>query len=263
MKKYKLIKHYPSLPTNFKEGTEVSYYSVIEGYSDHHLGGQSLVEIPYEEVENNSEFWEKVLEPKYSIVTMFDGFNRFFRTADNQFSINLLYKYREIDLLNRKDCRILSIKRLLDDKVFAEGDTVFIKNDTFKKFSIHRIFFTEQEAFAVLPGKALRVSISDLCKVDPVEFQSYDNETLTEKSNYYVVNDKFNWIQNGAAQTYPSFTNNKTKYYVFSSYIKAEEFIIQNKPCLSLKEVDDMMENTSAYRSDMLNYLKKIIKDKL
>lgn len=64
MKKYKLIKWYPSLPKNWKIG-------MIVGMGDRNWGYSPISSIEYNkcldnnEVENNPEFWEKVESPLF------------------------------------------------------------------------------------------------------------------------------------------------------------------------------------------------------
>lgn len=66
MKKYKLIKPYPSLPKNWEKGMEVGQGDRNDGtYSpcnSKYETTSSVVLLSKEEVENNSEFWDEVIE---------------------------------------------------------------------------------------------------------------------------------------------------------------------------------------------------------
>lgn len=68
MKKYKLLKWYPSLPKDWEVGMEVgqrdreswfSYSSCNIGYTEKRLDAELL--------KNNPEYWEKVIEKDYEI----------------------------------------------------------------------------------------------------------------------------------------------------------------------------------------------------
>lgn len=67
MKKYKLLKWYPSLPRDWKIGMNV-------GMGDRNWGYSPTSSIEYDkcldnkEVENNPEFWEEIIEKDYEII---------------------------------------------------------------------------------------------------------------------------------------------------------------------------------------------------
>jgi len=108
MNKYKLKKWYPSLPKDWEVGMEV-------GIGDRSYGNYSPCNGKYKDfyicaeiVENNPEFWEKVVEKDWEVLkTEYIPGKRGFDTDDT----SSMYK-------------ITSIKRKCDREIFSVGDKV-------------------------------------------------------------------------------------------------------------------------------------------
>jgi len=100
--KYKLIKEYPG---SFKLGTKVEYES---GYYIIKNVGNTICR---KQVENYPEFWEKVDDKNYEILSWLDIEDNFlFKISDGE-----KYNPKTNDL-------IISVKRLSDGEVFSVGD---------------------------------------------------------------------------------------------------------------------------------------------
>lgn len=235
-KSYKLKQWYPSLPSTIEKGVVLDYYEVIDGYSDNPSGLESTLELDREEVEDNPEFWEEVITPVYEILSIMNPQRSIDPIITEKGEIKA---YLELLGMNReRPWVIYSVKRNSDDKVFQLGDRVFFHENTFNQWIIDN-FYIKDDGILIARSKDNQMVeyINTICKVEPTTFTSYDNLELNEKSEYYVVNEKFNFIQSGAPQQFPSFTKNKSKYFVFANKENATNFIIENKPCLSAIDV--------------------------
>lgn len=222
------------------------------------------------ELIENSKDWEENIDPIFLVTNIMyysDGALAYLR-EDGTYCYKGVLNEPEVGS-TLENClasnwKINSVLRLLDNKEFTLGDRVYYFDNTFVQWEIDNFYIREDGVMLARSKDNLMVeTIDTICKVDPISFRSYDNLELTEKSEYYVVNDKFNFIHNGKPQIYPSFTKNKSKYYVFANKENAINFIIDNKPCLSFNDIDTMMDNTSVYRSDQIKYLRELIKERI
>ena len=175
------------------------------------------------------EFWEEVIEKDYEILSMCD------------------YKFN-----------IYSVKRLSDGEVFTIGDR--IKNTNYPHISdkIYEISLVDNKIRVYYQGYDFLKNISH-CK--KVLFTTKDGVDIFEGDSYYNVYD-FKICNKLTAKNPLS----KHKKLVFSTKEAAEEYILMNKPCLSLKDVNDILIefwkkgkiNTGQYVD-----LKELIKSKL
>ncbi|AGO47536.1 hypothetical protein Phi4:1_gp003 [Cellulophaga phage phi4:1] len=236
MEQYKLKLRYPSLPMDWEIGMEIGIgdYSVDNSFSPVSITYTDM-KIPYKEVKDNPEYWELIPEDIFEAIEYSDGYNKYYKTTSGVFTVNTTKMYNESRLL--LNCFLTRVRRLSDGAIFSVGDTVFKNDNTLKKWTIESFIRKEKEL--IVYGGSLRYTenIKFLKVVEKTSFTSHDKVELDEKSEYYVVNDKFNFIQGGSPQTYPSFTKNKTKYYIFSCKLKAIAFIKFKKPCISTEDV--------------------------
>lgn len=230
MEIYKLIKWYPSLPKELEEGTEVTYYESVNAYSDE-PNYSSLVELNKEEVEDNPEFWEKVFERSFVI---------------NHHNLEKV---------------ITSVTRLKDNKKFSLGDVVLLEGDTFKRYTIRNFEVFNKDLLVHFDFSVS--NLKNLSYIEPVVFTSYDGEELTEKDEYYVVTDKFNFSMGGSPVQWPSFSKDKVTYKRFAKKENAEEYITENNPCLSYKDIDGILDSYLVNRTVQMQKVKEFVKNRL
>lgn len=244
-KKFKLKKWYPSLHLSWYVGMEVGQEERGDmGDFSPCSGSPSDRRIPATEVISNSEFWEEIVEPVFLVKTIIypsDGDIAYLR-KDGKYCYKKAIEVPNIgstlEACLTKDWSIHSVERLSDNKTFTLGDKVFFHENTFNQWFIDN-FHIREDGILIARSKDNQMVeyIDTICKVEPTSFISYDNLELTENSQYYVVTERFNFIQNGAPQQFPSFTKNKSKYFVFANKENATNFIIENKPCLSATDI--------------------------
>ena len=206
-------------------------------------------------VEPSSEFWEEVVEKDYEILSFID-ISKLIKKEDGLF-------YRENTQNNgvREDqishFRINSVLRKSDNCVFSIGDEVkqsnVIHNNTFviKAFELD---VNNNHLLAISNGG---IKISKIEKSKPVLFKSFDGVDIYESDGIFIVN-KFFSLGFSKGVSYNNHKDNK----FFSTQEAAQEYILMNKPCLS---INDVTKNLEAFKNNkfILNELKELVKSKL
>lgn len=174
--------------------------------------------------------------------------------------------------------KIKRVKRLSDGEIFSIGDEVevFISNkrNTVKiNFTICAFTLSENERM-MLMGKEYDYYI-DLCPCAPRNNENFklqkskkqpvliaqDCVEVFEGDEYYTVcENSYNISINTATKDCVKKLNNKTK--IFSTKEKADNYIIWNKPMLSLKEIAGIYPginknhaNTPSHQAELLKKL--------
>lgn len=275
--KYKLIKEYPGSPKlgSIIEEDDGAYYIPDD---NNKLSFTELDYYPYV----YPEFWEKVIEKDYEILS--------FKNIHN----NLIYdKYQEI-YRNETSTRLIgyclefykihSIKRLSDDEIFTIGDKIFPNNKIYKfelKDNILKIWHCDISFSTPIiagpsgqPGNCSWIKgINNLKKIKQPLFKTEDGVEIFENDFYCAVNITFfnNYgLQKAFAKKSPDLTpfwqSNRSVCKYFSTKEKAEEYILLNKPCLSLKETLDILDLPLYKNHTSLKFkekLKELVKQKL
>jgi hypothetical protein len=127
---------------------------------------------------------------------------------------------------------IHSVRRLSDGEVFTIGDNT--DYGVINRFEIKGDKYAT--LFAAFNDSCIMQSIKSIEKVKPKVplFQSTDMVDIFDQQSYYGVNDEFNILACCAHKTMIDFSYRNCS---FSTRQKAEEWIIWNKPHLSLAEV--------------------------
>ena len=220
--KYELIKTYPGSP---KLNTIINFGDIDCDFTHN--------------PENYPEFWEEVVEKDYEILSYSDNNNNIFREKDNQ------------GILHRLDFKIHSVKRLSDFEIFTIGDIVKCE-DCKGKITSLEIYHND----IYLTGIDNKMPFGfTLCNaLDCFEIPQKAKQPLftTEDSVDIFKGDKIYFINT----TNGRFNINicldvelyKTHLLYFSTKEKAEEYILYNKPLLTLKDIDELLcKNTSSY----------------
>lgn len=241
MKKYKLIKEYPGSP---KLGTILTH----------------------EELQycNWNEYYQEVVEKDYEILSLIE--DKFIYLCD-KYSKDYIHQ-----LFNTIGVNIHSIKRLSDGEIFTIGDLVGTPSFNFpiQEFKIHNDDNTilSSSYHTKMSSGNYNTRLRDLQKVKQKLFTSEDDVDIFEGdkfwnvgttynlNEYQVTNNKYNLV----------FLKNGSKH--FSTKEKAEEYILMNKPCLSLneifKDVEEMRKGLKTFENSQLaKRFKKLVKQKL
>lgn len=269
--KYKLICEYPGSPK----------YGFIQNTNNNGtfvFNGNDLNPLDY------PEYWEKVEEKDYEILSFIcnQNFNSLIKndiiSKTKVIGNNYIFEGKSQDgkkittnssaeeLLEYKQWSIYSVKRLSDGEIFTIGDNttvgiinkISLQNNNIKwpvaiygdKSSAALNFEDQRE---INKGNLLLQHIKTPLFIteDGIDIFSLHNDVFwyLKKSTFYLYEKK-------------KYQGNHFKYepdieLYFSAKEKAEEYILFNKPCLSLNDISDYLKTT--YR----NSFKKLVKEKL
>jgi hypothetical protein len=251
MKKYKLIKEYPG---NLELGKILD-----ENGFDSDLG-------TYHQPKNFPEFWEEVIEKDYEILSLQDinnshvgniiKFENGIAFGDKPYPVEIELALK--NWVNKfKNYVIHSIKRLSDGEVFTIGDKVLPGGNIIKFELVENTIMYRTSSNA---GAGLNVMMK---RKQPL-FTTEDSIDIFENDTFYIVhNTNWNNIQ-CIAQKNATFSIDSTKK--FSTKGKAEEYILMNKPCLSLNEIIEIYKKVklqTPMSKKFIKELKEIINTKI
>lgn len=198
MNTYKLKKVYPGLPKDWEIGIEVGLGCRTYGYSPCN-GKYTNWYINNDIIENNPEFWEKVVEKDYEVLS---------------------YNIIKFEIINN------------ELKIFQEQH---INSSKYKP-----------------------LLIQDLIKVKQPLFKTEDGKEIYEGDNTFGIDEKYQFLKfNGWVWKKNESPNKLHKH--FSTKEKAEEYIIMNKPCLSINDVLSVGQRVIVDEGK----LKQIVKSKI
>jgi hypothetical protein len=252
--KYKLIKIYPESP---KIGTEIIKSHISESllgeYNTYMIKGEDYFKLP--DPENYPEFWEEVIEKDYEILEL-----SLQRSIKHQI-VSALENSEDytISLLSCNGNKIHSVKRLSDGEIFTIGD----KCSPIGKYrdnvhSITKIWFCNP-GYLRLSSNNYTLGIKDIQKVKIPLFTSEDGIDIFEGDKFYTVDSNFE-IQS-------TFGGEDEVDNAWSSKEKAEEYILLNKPVLSLKDVASIYPGINKSHPDkpssQSERLKDLVKSKI
>lgn len=258
MKKYKLIKEYPGWTCLGEEAIECPYN---RGYYKAHG-----FYVPARTVENFPEFWQEVVEKTYEVLSfMCGGDSVFARREDQEFKLqpNGRYEWSNVEytyemLISHVAYKIWSIKRLSDGEVFTIGDNVACTNVDIN-FSIENIIFKGD--IISLRSKLIGVDLERAYKYKKLIFTTEDGvEIFDENTVVYMVGSSMYNSMNIMARNYLNVRSNTDK--VFSTRELADNYIIENKPCLSLKDMRECF-NLVKGPNTRIQRVQELVKEKL
>lgn len=265
MKKYKLIKEYPGSP---KLGTIISQLGTSQFYEDKHNSAIMKKCFDYKIFSKYPEFWEEIVEKDYEILSLV-GINNPIIIVDVFETVKSHYKTKEnfVNEYLKGDWKIHSVKRLSDGEIFTVGDKNSQgKIDAFHIFDndelrVHLTEFNDQEYLHICELKTIKKPLFttedgvDIYEGDkyfyPTHLYTVSSETLPIKSK--VTNTSWDNLMRYSQNNNPKFSTKEA----------AEEYILMNKPCLSIEEVMSVAYNPVESRTSSSRKLKEIVKSKL
>ena len=229
MKKYRLMKEYPLSGTIKVNDIVVklteSFYST--------KGKDNFV--PVSHVENYPEYWEEVVEKDYEILKLKD---------ENGYTYSLFTGELCSNNFNQKDS-IYSVKRLSDGEVFTVGDKVRIsrlQHDGY--FVIDKFYFDCNGDKLLCNGKGSgngHVSINKIkhnkrplfTTEDGVDKYKGDGVYILDLPSFEISSKPDGWLNSWIPRDWNR---------AFSTREAAEAYVLMNKPCLSLNNVLNSMD---------------------
>jgi ribosomal protein L19 len=269
MKKYKLIKKYPSLPKDWEEGMEIGYrdrqinLSPCNGkYTDRHIADSEVI--------NQSEFWEEIVEKDYEILSVLQPHVNLKYTLiknkqfGNSYNGDVYYhsgaEIRGFDMLDKiknNAWKIHSVKRLSDGEIFTVGDKITGKSDY--NCIINSIDLNPNYPQIMFNKLDEGINLTNAKHIKERLFTTKDGVDIYEGDKIHFVNYnyEYNGVYNAIKNSLALFSNRK----IFSTKEKAEEYIIMNKPCLSIKEIELISEDK--LNRQLIYCLRQLVKSKL
>ena len=192
-------------------------------------------------IENYPEFWELVVEKDYEIVSIL-------LQRSDKHQIHNVSEYKNTDyieaLLNCNGNKIHSVKRLSDSEIFTIGDKVIGYNNSITK--IKTIDLVGEVSLNIGTDKHEGFSLKNLKKAKQPLFTTEDGVDIYNylESFYWIRKDTLKLCERMTLNTSHSvfFKYEPDKELYFSTKEKAEEYILMNKPCLSLSDVWDNLK---------------------
>lgn len=251
--KYRLKKSYPGSP---KLGTEVVFSETHQVYN--YNGGDFFSELPKNQVENLPEFWEKVEEPTYEILSFKSKSVKdyiLYLKGKGFISVHGFEHVPSQSMLSNPNFDIHSVKRLSDGEVFTVGDNIKSGSTQYEILGFEKKDTTTQHGWLTI-GVIYNSGGTDLSIIEKVKKPLFTTEDGVEKfeGDLFVpvnvsVDDADNYTIRGLnSEAKPYNTKiqeeaRKNGVLWFSTKEAAEEYILMNKPCLSVKEVVDILAN--------------------
>lgn len=258
MKRYKLIKEYPGSP---KLGTEMKDLGNDIMYSTK----STDIWRCSEEIRNHPKFWKEIVGKDYEILsfkqdskiedlwTNFGLEPQCWCRTKNGFAVTKGYTLNEI--LNNPLYSIHSVKRLSDNAIFTIGDKAKTQLSDYGNIIEFENKFND--IYITAKGGNNRCRLNDLIKCKKKLFTTEDGVDIFE-------GDKTCWINDWTVTNFADWRrSNNNKELHFSTREAAEEYILINKPCLSLKDVSNYYKYLLNFSNGNSKGLRELVKSKL
>jgi hypothetical protein len=257
--KYKLIKKLP-----FENSPEIGYISKPTTLKD----GAHYWNHNWFKPEEYPEYWEKVAEKDYEIIAVrYQHNNKVYTWDSKQFrceggviDLSCVLKGYVGTFKDGNKIYIYAVKRLSDGIVFTVGDRV--KQSNVKHNNIFTIAGFEMdvnnEHLLAIGNGGIKLKKIEHYKA-PL-FKTEDGLEIFPGDSTYIVGNGFSISHTGELYWNPQRPT-------FSNKQAAEEYVLLNKPCLSIKEIAPIIgqcNNTTYIDLDSLTEkLKKLVKGRL
>lgn len=244
MKKYKLIKWYPSLPKDYEEG---KVYAFVK---DLHVC-KNEYRIDISEARNSPEFWEEVKD--YEILQLsYKG--------DSENVAPFLSHSLEIEAYERGNGRdnwsIHSAKRLSDGEVFSVGDEV--KKDVWYTGEITQLKL-EDGKLNVVVDDSWYVSIDKVEKIELPLFTTEDGYEIFEGDEWYMVEGNYTFLCKDDPDDLELI---KDGYHLpFKKKENAKQWIEDNKPKYSKKDIENANNKIGMYDMSKKTYFELLMNE--
>lgn len=217
MSKFKLIKEYPHSP---KLGTVISRRTIGEDYWTY--DNYTVVLLRRDTPENYPEFWEKVIEKDYEILSL-------------------------------KHYKINSVKRLSDGEIFTIGDKVQDSlTDILTGNKVQTInYFHSGDKLICQTKSGTTIPLSTIRKAEPI-LVTEEGVEICKGDSIYAVTNCFTLIYEPFIE-FCSF--NYSKY--FAKKENAEKYIRDNEKRYSLNDIKETVNKLGCFGTTLIEYLEK------
>jgi hypothetical protein len=235
MKKYKLIKKYPGSP---KLNFEINNKNVF---------------IDFIKPELYPEFWQEIIEKDYEILSLLGVYNSIIHNISNKECIEQLLK---------SNLKINSVKRLSDGEIFTIGDKIENYNHIIQDFVIidDKMFIRPKNG-----GTMYLFPLFSVVHDKKPLFKTEDGVDIYEGNKYFRVISNWTTQQENAIKL-GEYIYKSDNILRFSTKKAAEDYIIMNKPCISIMDLhkdDSINVDVANVYDNPWDMLRSIVKKKL
>lgn len=269
MMKYKLIKEYPGSP---KIGFEMDMESKTTYFTYNNSEPIQMKDYP--------EYWQEVVEKDYEILTVICTEHLGINPKGTILQIDdkghfWMHAWTAEEIVNLSHFEIHSVKRVSDGEVFVIGDSVrstVLKYNGLVKIEEFEIVNTKMQA----QGAYFGFNLNSIAKNKKPLFTTEDGVDIFENNSGEIIywpvevpnraTVKSNEWRLGVA---PVIIKNIIPHsaqelkqigtFRFSTKEAAEEYILMNKPCLSVIDVRQIVTS----RGYAIDELKRLVKNKI
>lgn len=206
-----------------------------------------------------NEYYQEVVEKDYEILLI--SLHR----SDKPKITNMIGCGNDyiLSLLNCDGNKIHSIKRLSDSEIFTIGDKTYDGKIT--KFELNN-----NNSINVFIENVTWIKLDLLIKSKTPLFKTEDGVDIFEGDKLYSICNMLNIKKHrlfNARYDDNTLLNNRiffnSDYKHFSTKEKAEEYIIENKPVLSLNDILNLKKKGFARNSTIFHEVKELVKQKI
>ena len=263
-KEYKLLKKYPSLSADWEVGMVVGLGDRNYGYSPCAGNYSDCRKLDNSEVENNSEYWELVVEKVYEILSFsYHGWGDSLAVLEegNNYRLSDTSVWGLDSLLHKGYCvdsgdvKIHSVKRLSDNEVFTINDKIFYGAE----YTIHCIRidkeFNQGIEIWIEDGHCF-LPLNQVKKVNSPLFITEDGVEMFDGDVVFCLhrNDDGNLsgviADNVSVSKYPF----DKSVPCFSTLFAAKKFIKENQKRYSLNDIKETVNKLGCF-SPMLRLI--------
>ena len=201
---------------------------------------------------------KEIVDKNYEILSSTDDYGYIYLLSELT-EKQLTFFYNNLGVLS--DVLINSVKRLSDNTIFTIDDYVRPKKCKHNAFTITGFTLDCNNEHMLALGGNGGIRIDKLNLSDKPLFKTFDNVDIFENDRYYGCELGIYRFINDIAHKNVTYSNNGNIY--FSSKEKAEEYILMNKPCLSIEEVVNISYNPAESYTSSSRKLKELVKSKL
>lgn len=171
-------------------------------------------------------------------------------------------------IFNKRASSIHSVQRISDGEIFTVGDKITDQTHINKAYTIEAIRINENYSGNLLIVINVKnnygIALKEAQKAIPL-FKTEDGVNVYEPGDYYSIRGLFTLCREYVESKAKANYHIKEGYKYFSTKEAAEDYILMNKPILSVQELAAYLDSVPETRNipDVIQEFKKLAQQKL